>query len=321
MALLIALAVSLHGSWYFWALPVAAFFLARQYRWGAVLLASWVVGALLGGIFTGHPVTYLVEAFRLAFDAIGHHAAQRTLVTELRPTAGNLFPLLLIGALATLRQLAKLDVRPLTSNPAFWLVCIGWVLGYKASRFWEDWGVPAMMVLLTMDLQAWFQQRFALDSCKRLALAVGLAFTLFLATTGDTEDRWTFNLTTQYLTQDDPELAGWLPDKGGTFYDVDIFFFYQTFYKNPLAEWRYQVGFEPALMPNEDLATYQSILWNERDPKAYQPWVAKMRPEDRMVIRPGNIPPPQVLPLEWTFTHGVWIGRLPRTNTAAPVRH
>jgi hypothetical protein len=107
-----------------------------------------------------------------------------------------------------------------------------------------------------------------------------------------------------------------LPEKGGIFYDVDMFFFYQTFFKNPNAEWRYMVGYEPILMPAEDLMTYQNIVWSNRDPRAYQPWVDKMRPEDRLAIRPGNIPPPQVLHLEWNFVRGLWIGRLPRGQSA-----
>ncbi|MEI9960940.1 MAG: hypothetical protein WDM76_07340 [Limisphaerales bacterium] len=48
MTPLIALAVYLHGVWYLWALPVAAFFLSRQFRWG--LLAG---GQLGGGNIIG----------------------------------------------------------------------------------------------------------------------------------------------------------------------------------------------------------------------------------------------------------------------------
>ncbi len=143
---LIALAVLLHGVWYFWSLPVAAFLMARQWRWGAALAGCWVAGTVLGSVLTGHPVVYLVEALRQAFGVIGRHATQSTLATELRPTTGNWFPLLLMGGLVVMRQLARLPARPLSAQPAFWLACMGWVLGFQAERLWDDWGLPALMV-------------------------------------------------------------------------------------------------------------------------------------------------------------------------------
>jgi hypothetical protein len=186
------------------------------------------------------------------------------------------------------------------------------VLGFKASRFWEEWGAPALMVLSTVELQALLETRLPIDSLKRLAITCGLAITLFLAATNDSDDRWTFNLTTKYVSKEDPELTGWLPEKGGIFYDVDMFFFYQTFFRNPNAEWKYMVGFEPALMPDDDFETYKAILWSNRDPRAYAPWVKKMRPEDRLAIRSAG--PPQIPNLEWRYACDLWIGRLPRLN-------
>jgi hypothetical protein len=243
---------------------------------------------------------------------MGKHAFQRTLVSELQPIGSNLFPLTVLGALLVLRQFTGRNARPLRNDPAFWLACLGWVLGFKASRFWEEWGAPALMVLSTVELQALLEGRLPTDSLKRLAITCGLAITLFLASTNDSDDRWTFNLTTKYVNQEDPELTGWLPEKGGIFYDVDMFFFYQTFFRNPNAEWKYMVGFEPALMPDDDFETYKAILWSNRDPRAYAPWVKKMRPGDRLAIRSAG--PPQIPNLEWKYACDLWIGRLPRLN-------
>jgi hypothetical protein len=87
-------------------------------------------------------------------------------------------------------------------------------------------------------------------------------------------------------------------------------FFYNTFYKNPQGGWRYIVGFEPALMPPDDLKIYRGIHLAEGSPDSYQPWIKKMRPEDRVAIsRPDQ---PELPALEWKqAAHGVWIGRLP----------
>jgi hypothetical protein len=309
----IALAVLLHGVWYFWALPVAAFFLARQYRWARALAVCWVAGAILGALGTGRPLVYLIEAWRQAWDVVGLHASQGTLVGELQATTGNWFPLMLMGGLLVLRQLAKLPVPPLSSNPAFWLACMSWVLGFRAERFWDDWGMPALMVLIVLDLDLLLEIRLPADSVRRLALAGALAATLFLTTTNDAGSRWSGSAGWAYLTAEDANLAGWLPQPGGIFYETDMEFFYHTFFKNPTAPWRYMTGYEPALMPPDDLLTYQQILLHFDNADAYRPWINKMRPPDRLVLSSRSNPSTFLPELEWKHAVGtLWLGRLPR---------
>ena len=310
---LIALCTFVHGVSYLWMLPVAAFFLAGQFRWGLMLIVGWLAGAFLGASLTGHPLASLYQALVMAYRAFGMHETQRTLVGEFQPSSGDVLGLVIFGGLLILRQLAGLKARPLTSNPAFWLLGLAWVLGFKATRFMEDWGWPALMVLIACDLQLLLQARFAVDSFKRLALTGGLAVAVFLAITNDGGSRWTSNLTQQYLTQDNPDLNGWLPEKGGILYSSDMTIFYQTFFKNPNADWRYILGFEPALMPDEDFQVFHKIMWNYGEAKAYEPWVEKMRPPDRLVIRGGRGSLPSSSQLEWEYgVSGIWIGRLPR---------
>jgi hypothetical protein len=302
-----------HGVWYLWALPVAAFFLAGQFRWGWMLVVGWAAGTFLGASLTGHPFESPYQAVVMASRAFGTHSTQRTLVTEFQPSSGEVLALIIFGGLLILRNLAGLKARPLTSNPAFWLAALTWVLSFKAWRFTEDWGWPALMVLITCDLQLLLQVRLPVDSFKRLALACGLAAMAFLAITNDRGSRWTYNLTQQYLTQDNPDLNGWLPEKGGVLYSPDMTVFYQTFFKNPNADWRYILGYEPGFMLDEDFKVYHSIMWNSGDAKAYKPWVDKMRPQDRLVIRGSRGSPPNLPQLEWEYgVSGIWIGRTPR---------
>jgi len=88
-------------------------------------------------------------------------------------------------------------------------------------------------------------------------------------------------------------------------------FFYNTFFKNPRGDWRYMVGFEPALLPEDDLKTLRGIQASNFAPQAYQPWVAKMLPADRLEIDSAS--PPDIPALEWKHaTNYIWIGRLPR---------
>jgi len=316
MAALITACTFVHGVWYLWLLPVAAFFLAGQFRWGGMLAAGWVAGTFLGALLTGHPLASPYQAVVMATRAFGMHSTQRTLVSEFQPASGEIFGLVILGGLLILRQLAGLKARPMTRHPAFWLAALTWVLSFKACRFTEDWGWPALMVLMTGDLQLLLQARFAADSFKRLALVGGLAATLFLAITSDIGSRWTYNLTQQYLTTaEHPELKGWMPDQGGILYSAEMSIFYQTFYKNPNGDWRYILGYEPAFMSKDDFDVYHKVLWNLGDAKAYQPWVDKMRPPDRLVIRGSRGGPPNIPQLDWEYgVSGIWIGRTPRTN-------
>ncbi|HEX7576419.1 MAG TPA: hypothetical protein VF430_00110 [Verrucomicrobiae bacterium] len=319
---LIACAVFLHGVWYLWGLLIAAFILAGQFRWGFLLALSWMMGTFLGSSLTGHPIESIRQALELALQAVGMHQTQLTMVSELKPSGGEINTLYLLGGLVALRHLAKLNAPPLLRHPAFWMVALGWVFGCQTSRFWEDWGAPALVILLACDLQLLFEMRLAADSFQRLALVICLAVTTYAVTTNDINSRWTNHLAWRYLTPNEPEIAGWLPDKGGTFYTVDQSLFYQTFFKNPNADWRYIIGFESTLMPEEDFKVYHDVLWNFNDAKAYKPWVDKMRLEDRLVIRGAAAAPPPIPQLEWRRGVGnVWLGRLPRPiqpGTAPP---
>lgn len=314
---LLAVGTFIHGVWYLWVLLLGSFFLAGEFRWSIALGFCWVIGVFIGSAFTGHPIEYPVQAFKLALLAVGAHATTRTMATELQPFDGNILAVMILGGLLVLRQLAKLNVVPLTKNPAFWLACICWVLGFKVSRFWDDWGWPALMVLTTWDLQTLLQARFAEDSFKRLGLTLGLAAATFLCVTCDANSRWTNTLFDRYITADNPDIKGWMPDHGGIFYTADQTLFYQTFFKNPTGDWRYMLGFEPTWMPKEDFEIYQKILWNLGGMKTYEPWVEKMLPADRLVIRGGSNASPGIPQLEWRYSgQGIWIGRTPRVPPA-----
>ena len=323
MTVFFAASTFFHGPWYLWVLIFPAFFLAGEFRWCFWLGACWVAGVLLGSALTGHPIAYPLQAVKLARLAVGMHEIGRTMAVELQPSNGDILAVGVFGALLALRQMAKLTVVPLVKNPAFWLVFLGWVLGFKVSRFWDDWGWPALMVLVTWDLQLFLQTRFAPESFQRLGFILCLAGATFFVVTNDAGSRWTGSLTQQYLTESDPDVAGWLPDSGGIFYTADMTLFYQTFFKNPHGDWRYMLGFEPTWMPKQDFETYQSILWNYGDPKAYEPWVRQMKPADRLVIRGDRGSQPGIPQLEWNYAvSGIWVGRLPRPvapGTAPPM--
>jgi hypothetical protein len=300
---------------------IVAFLLARQFQCVIAGTACWIAGTVLGGILTGHPIVYLSEAWLQAWNVIGRHAMQSTLASELQPGGSNFFPLLLLGGTLVFRQLAKLPARPLASDPVFWVAALGWVLGHQAERLWDDWGVPPLLVLLAGDLELFFRSRLPLESVNRVAVTVGLCITAFVVMTTDVGSRWTAKLTSQYVVEGDPNLAGWLPGPGGIFYKADMEFFYKTFFKNPTAPWRYMVGYEPILMPPKDFETYQSIIINHDDARAYKDWIDEMHPEDRLVVDAMHDPTALMPELEWKHTFAqMWIGKLKekKVEPAAP---
>jgi hypothetical protein len=92
------------------------------------------------------------------------------------------------------------------------------------------------------------------------------------------------------------------------------------FFKTPTADWRYVLGFEPGLMRPDDLEVLRKIQWNHGAAfAAYEPWVKKMRPADRMIIRASGGNPPDISELEWHYAAtGLWIGRLPQAANSPP---
>lgn len=315
---LLAVCTFFHGVWYLWLLPVAAFFFAGQFQWSLLLAGAWLVGTAVSALLTGHPVEYLSQALDMALGAVDQHATSTTEVTELQPFGGDFLAVIILGALAGLRLLVQLDTPAWARSPAFWLMCGCWLLGFRVGRFWEDWGWPALMVLIAVEVQGLLESRFPADSLRRLLLAAILGLATFLAVTSDLNGRYTKCLTQQFLsTAEHPDLEGWMPEKGGVLYSADMGVFYQTFYKNPKADWRYMVGYEPALMPAEDFKVYQKIHWNFGNVMAYEPWINKMKKADRLVISSGPNNAPNIPPLEWHYGVGsLWIGRTPRTNDA-----
>jgi hypothetical protein len=321
MVAMLAASTFIHGVWYLWLLPIAAFAFAGEFRWSLALTGAWILGTGISMLLSGHPADYLGHALQMALHGVGGHLTNRTEVTEFQPFGGDILAIILVGALVALRVITRNEAPRLTKNPAFWLMCGCWILSFRVSRFWEDWGWPSLMVWFATEIDFLLTSKFALDSLRRLWLVLILATAAFFAVTCDLGSRYTKNLTWQFLSEKEhPELAGWMPEKGGILYSADMGIFYQTFFKNPHGDWRYMLAYEPALMPEEDFKTFQGILWNNGDPRAYSPWVKKMKPADRLVI-PGNAAErPAIRELDWTHPlNGLWIGRTSRAeDTNAP---
>lgn len=313
---LMGVSVWVHGSWYLFGFLVAVFALAGQWRKAFQFTGCWLMGVALGACLTGRPVGYIHETTAHLFDVFGGQPLARMLVLELQPGGGDLFFVALIG-LALVWRVARGEWKnTVVLHPFFVAAALGWLLGLKVARFWLDWGFPAAVLWLALELEQALESRWSFRSAATGMLACFAAAGVFIGTTRDIGGRWTNDLTIEYVTPETPGIAGWLPDKGGIIYNSDMLVFFRMFYANPHADWKYMLGFEPGIMPREDFEILRKIQWNWSASKAFEPWVKKMRPEDRMILLQG--PAPGIKGLEWYYAASdTWIGRLPR-KPAAP---
>jgi hypothetical protein len=321
--LLVAASAWIHGSWYLLCLPGAAILFAGFWRSAFWYGGCWLAGSFLGCALTGHPFEFLFQSVRHMLDAFGHFVVNRQLEPEWYPSDGEISAVLAVVVLLFCRKILPGRNSRAVLNPVFMMMVLGWLLGLKVRRFWWDFGTPAFMVWVALELQEHFENHLSFDSARRLLVTLGIAAGVFLGFTSDRDSRWTGNLTTEGLTPDTPGVAGWMPGAGGIIYNSEMDVFFQTFFTNPTADWRYILGFEPGLMRSDDLETLRKIQWNHGAAfAAYEPWVKKMRPADRMIIRAsGAGGPPGIPGLEWHYAAtGLWIGRLPQATNGPPLK-
>lgn len=299
----------IHGAWYFWALPLLAFFVAGRWRAALWLAGCWAAGTLAGACLTGRPIEFLRQALSILAVVSAEHAPQWMLVGELSASRGEFTTLALMAIVFLLCKTRGKGRFAFMYPPILSLFLISWILGFRALRFWADWGIPAVLVWLTLQFED-ILESWESTSLKRLAVCGLAAAPLFLHCTSDLNQRYTTNLRDPFIDAKDPAIQGWLPQRNGILYTSRMELFYNTFFKNPQADWRYIIGFEPALMPPEDLKIFRRIQWNFEAYKSYEPWIEKMTPADRLAIRSPN--QPALAQLEWSnVVLDVWIGRLP----------
>ena len=309
--LLFAIIAWVHGSWYLALLIPAAFLLSGQFSVGIVVGVCWLGGSLLGAAWTGHPLAFISQQVIHAALALGADVSQRYLVGEFRASQLDFqFFGVVAGTLLVRMIVSKKTFRDLVIDPLFVLFLLGSMLGVFVRRFLLDWGMPAGLLWMALQWRALIQEarlqhRYPLFGLGILGVLLAM---LFAMTTSDYSRRWTDMLDDEAIHADDPELSEWLPEPGGIVYSDTMRVFYRTYFNNPSAPWRYMLGYEAGLMPEEDLKIYRSMQWNGFVPATFAPWVEKMRSEDRMIVlRKGT---PAILGLEWHLAaNNVWIGR------------
>lgn len=310
---LIALAAWVHGSFYLMAFLPLVFVLSREWRKGLLLAASWGLGSIIGACFTGHPWEFLYESVLIPIIALGQNAPQDSLVAEFQPFDGGWPALIIVGLVLIWRKLTGRSVLAIWRDPVFWLALLGWFMGIRIVRFWLDWGLPALAFWLARQFDDLFQSRIAVDGWQRIAVSALFSFLLLSGVATDKDARWSQYANWECLDSRRPEHQEWLPGPGGILYNVNLSVFYYTFFTNPHGDWKYALGFEPSFMRPDDYEVYKNLWRTKNAVEATKPWVAQMRPEDRLVLLGGPEPKPTIPQLEWYYAaQDTWVGRLPR---------
>jgi len=319
VVLLLAVSTGIHGLPHLYILPVVAFLMARRWQVAIRFTGAAALGIFLGAALTGHPFLFLWEGWAHSSRAFTDTPLQSMLVNEFQAFPGDsIFVLGILLVLIWRRVRGEWDSQRLLQDPVFLLMCLGWVLGFAAKRFWMDWGFVAALAWLAMEFNTVAERRLPTLSRERVVVALAGGLFLYLSLTNDLGGRWTNALTKQYLSLDAPGQREWLPDPGGIVYSDSNGPFFDTFYANPKGSWRYLLAYEPTLMPDEDLRIWHAIQWNRGTNPAFAPWVNKMKPADRLILERGSLP--GIPGLEWANPAvDVWVGRLPRNQRAQEV--
>jgi hypothetical protein len=300
----------MHPSWYLFLFPVFVCFLARRWKLGLGLLGALALGVLLAGALYGHPVAFVEQSVLHSVLALGTPAPSETLAIEFTPGSSSAQMLLGVLLLLLWRHARGRWTSRTVDNPIFLLAASGWLLGWVVVRFWSDWGTPAILIWMALELQELLEERLSVLSLRRLAVSLVAGLAALLVLSANLRGQRFAAAENPYLSLTSPDVGSALPDPGGILYTDDMRVFFQLFYRRPSAPWRYIVGYEPALMPPDDVATFRKVL-AYRTADSFAPWTAKMTPKDRLILLSTQGQPP-IPALEWTqVSPTVWSGRRP----------
>jgi hypothetical protein len=308
LAILFGLVAWAHPSWHLFLLPVAACLLARRFRLAATLVAGLGTGVLVAGILHGDVIEFVQQSVLHTVLALGLPGPTSTFAIEFLPGDGSPSLLLGLAALLLWRAVRGAWTREATSGPVWVLAVLGWLLGFLVIRFWSDWGAPALLAWMALELEDALESHVPERSAGRLGLAAVAGLAALLVWTSNTRGQRLQAPERPYQSLASPAASPTLPGPGGILYTDDMRLFFELFFARPQAPWRYVIGYEPGLMPADDLATFRRTL-AARTPASFEPWVRKMGAADRLVLK-STEGPPRIPGLEWTqVSQTVWSGR------------
>ncbi|MDT8391489.1 MAG: hypothetical protein RRC34_13385 [Lentisphaeria bacterium] len=299
--------------WLLFIIPLGCLLVAGEWRvfWRMTLI--WGVACLVAATLCRDWSGFFIHSTTGLLGSVGRDLPSWALVSELVPATPPFLALLPILFFLAIRFFLKDKLLHRLRDPLLILTLAGWVLMLQSSRFWGDFGLPALMVWMTKEFSDLLDRIPGLrgDGKGRFVLCSVVGGIVFLLISTDVNGRWgrgNYQLHADYTNEDIQDL---FPDEGGIFYNTDMTFFYQTFFHNPDGHWKYNLGMEAALMPDDNRQIYHNLILYNKDTRLYQGYIDKMTSKDRLVILGAG--QPGIPELEWNLLQtGIWSGRLPR---------
>lgn len=309
VAAVLSIGIYLHpSSWYLWGIAVLPLAACQRWRSLGAFIAGWGIALGITCLLNGwyNAIVLPVDILRLAVLQGG--TLGTNLAMELQPSGAPVQGLVGVGLMLVARKASGHDLREELRAVDLAMIVTAWILGLYVSRFWVEWGLPAMVVWFTRQIGD--ELGFGFAGLQRRAvppvLAGAAAAAFYLAETADVNGRYTNALRNPLFIAPVEEIAADLPEPGGVLYSTDMLAFFAIFHRVPDGQFRFATGMEPGLMPAEDLKVLRAIQTTGVT-SDYKPWFDKMRPADRVLIRSAAAP-------EWpgmTFKrfYGGWMGR------------
>ena len=316
---LLTLTISVHPTvWYMWAAPGFVLLLCRRFRSLFILAGSLPVAMVLAALLTNNWYSVFVFPVYVILNAFGSdYLLITSLVTEFQPSGGPVMALIAVAGLLAVKHFKGYPLRDEFRSVDFCLLLLMWVLGLKVVRFWADWGIPAFTVWSCRQIILLKFDRLP-RSWETLVLSGVAAVALYLGVTADLGGRYTQNLKSPLLTKPVEDYVKYLPDEGGVLYCLEMQVFYRLYFRLPHAKFLYQTGYEPGMMPPEDLKIMRGIQFNDGLLDAYKPWLEKMTEKDRILLFYPRQPEWAGMKFDQFYT--MWIGRKLTAAEAAKVK-
>jgi hypothetical protein len=305
---LLSLSIAAHPTvWYIWSLPGAVLVFCRRWRSFFSLLMAGAMAMVLATLMTGSAYNIWQFPFFVIINSFGSdYLIVTNLVGEFQPSGAPVLVLFAVAGLLAVKHFKGGRLRDEFQQVDFVLMVLMWLLGLKIMRFWVDWGVPAFMVwscrqVISFGLDRYLSPRdqFGLAACASLALYLGMS--------ADLGGRYTYALKSPLLTKPVEEFRHHLPPEGGILYCTDMGVFYKLYYRLPQARFRFTTGFEPGMLPPDDLKTLRYIQFNDGLIESYKSWFEKMTDRDRILFYYQGKPEWPGFKFEQFYT--AWIGR------------
>ncbi|MBP5467645.1 MAG: hypothetical protein J6Z11_00205 [Candidatus Riflebacteria bacterium] len=281
--LALTLAVWIHGTWYTFLILPAALFLSGQVRKSINLTICIILSTIIGAFLTGEFKEFLYFHYSATLNIFSEKIYNWMLVTEFEE--GNIrllwmVPTVFIIILSIISK--KLKLNDLTKDPTFIMILLTWLLSIKVVRFWLDWGMVALTFWLSFKLSDLIQD---MQSVKKPLLRrtffilIVISLTMLIPISNWNNKKERNNYIADFTKK---EFAEFKPVEGGIVYNDSMRHFYYQYFNDPEGKYKYVLGFEPAIMLEDNKKIFRDILYSRFHYKAYKPWVDKLTKNDRL---------------------------------------